>query len=95
VPAYERAELNAELKVVPSEEADQSPQQQIEAAKTVAGESGLAHEAGPETTILTGGRREVLEAAIKVVEASLDAGAHAVEVRVEAQGAAPSFTGEG
>ena len=95
MPAYERAELNAELKVVPSEKADQSPQQQIGAAKKVAGESGLAHEAGPETTILTGGRREVLEAAIKVVEASLDAGAHAVEVRIEAQGEASSFTGEG
>jgi uncharacterized protein YqgV (UPF0045/DUF77 family) len=95
VPAYERAELTAELKVVPSEETDQSPQQQIEAAKKVAGESGLGREAGPETTILTGGRREVLEAAIKVVEASLDAGAHAVEVRIEAQGEASSFTGEG
>ena len=95
MPAYERAELNAELKVVPSETAEASPQEQIEAAKKVAGESGLAHEAGPETTILTGGRREVLEAAIKVVEASLYAGAHAVEVRVEAQGEAPSFAGDG
>jgi uncharacterized protein YqgV (UPF0045/DUF77 family) len=95
VPGYERAELNAELKVVPSEEADRSPQQQVEAAKKAAGESGLAREAGPETTMLTGGRREVLEAAIRVVEASLDAGAHAVEVRVEAQGEAPSFAGDG
>jgi DNA mismatch repair ATPase MutL len=41
--------------------------------------------------MLTGGRGEVLEAAIKVVEASLDAGARAVEVRVEAQGEAPGF----
>ena len=95
MPGYERAELNAELKVVTSEEADQSPQQQVEAAKKAAGESGLAHEAGPETTMLSGGRREVLEAAIKVVEASLDAGAHAVEVRVEAQGEAPGFAGDG
>jgi uncharacterized protein YqgV (UPF0045/DUF77 family) len=91
VPGYERAELNAELKVVPAEEAEASPQEQVEAAKRVAGESGLAREAGPETTMLTGGRREVLEAAIKVVEASLDAGARAVEVRVEAQGEAPGF----
>ena len=95
MPGYERAELNAELKVVTSEVADQSPQQQVEAAKQAAGESGLAHEAGPETTMLTGGRREVLEAAIKVVEASLDAGAHAVEVRVEAQGEALGFAGDG
>jgi uncharacterized protein YqgV (UPF0045/DUF77 family) len=91
VPGYERAELNAELKVVPAEEAEVSPQEQVEAAKRVAGESGLAREAGPETTMLTGGRGEVLEAAIKVVEASLDAGARAVEVRVEAQGEASGF----
>ena len=91
MPGYERAELNADLKVVPAEEAEASPQEQVEAAKRVAGESGLAREAGPETTMLTGGRGEVLEAAIKVVEASLDAGARAVEVRVEAQGEAPGF----
>ncbi len=93
MPAYERAELNAELRVVPSEEAERSPQEQVEAAKRTAGESGLAREAGPETTMLTGGRREVLEAALKVVETSLDAGARAVEVRIEAQGEAPSFEG--
>ena len=93
MPAYERAELNAELKVVPSETAETSPQEQVEAAKKAAGESGLAHEAGPETTILTGGRREVLEAVTKVVEASLDAGARAVEMKIEAQGEAPSFEG--
>jgi uncharacterized protein YqgV (UPF0045/DUF77 family) len=93
VPTYERAELNAELKVVPSEAAEASPEEQVEAAKKAAGESGLAHEAGPETTVLTGGRREVLEAAIRVVEASLDAGARAVEMKIEAQGEAPSFEG--
>jgi uncharacterized protein YqgV (UPF0045/DUF77 family) len=93
VPAYERAELNAELKVVPSETAEASPQEQVEAAKKAAGDSGLAHEAGPETMILTGGRREVLEAVTKVVEASLDAGARAVEMKIEAQGEATSFEG--
>jgi len=93
VPAYERTELNAELKVVPSEGAEASPQEQVEAAKRAAGESGLAREAGPETTMLTGGREEVLEATVKVVEASLDAGARAVEVKIEAQGETPSFQG--
>ena len=91
MPAYERTELNAELKVVPSEGAETPPQEQVEAAKRVAGESGLAREAGPETTMLTGDRREVLAAAMEVVEASLDAGAHAVEIRFEAQGETPSF----
>ncbi len=93
MPAYERTELNAELKVVPSETAEAPPQEQIEAAKRAAGESGLAREAGPETTMLTGGRREVLEAAMEVVEASLDAGARAVEIKIEAQGETPSFGG--
>ena len=46
---------------------------------------------GPETTVLAGGRQEVLEAVTKVMEAALDAGAHAVRVRVEAEGDAPRF----
>ena len=95
MPAYERAELNAELKVVPSDAAEASPQQQVEAAKRAAGESGLAREAGPETTVLAGGRSEVLEATRKVIEASLDAGAHIVEVKVEAQEDAATFDEEG
>lgn len=94
MPGYERAQLSAELKVVPSREAKRSPREQIEAAKQAASESGLAHEAGPESTVLAGGRREVLEATMKVIEASLDAGAHVVQVEVEAQGDAKRF-GEG
>ena len=93
MPAYERAELTAELTVVPSSEAESPPREQVEAAKRAAGESGLAREAGPEITALAGGRREVLEASLKVIEAALDAGAHAVEVRVEAEGEAERFKG--
>jgi len=93
VPGYERAEVSAELTVVPSERAERSPREQVEAAKTVAGETGLAHEAGPETLVLAGGRREVLQATMEVVEASLDAGASAVEIKVEAEGDAPRFGG--
>jgi uncharacterized protein YqgV (UPF0045/DUF77 family) len=87
MPGYNRAEISAELTVVPSREAEKSPQEQIEAAKRAASDSGLAHEAGPETTVVSGGRSEVLEATRKVIEASLDAGAHAVQVKVEAEGA--------
>ena len=89
MPGYERAELTAELKVLPpGEDASRDP---IEAAKTAAGETGLAHEAGPETMVLSGGRREVLEAATRVVEAALDAGSRGVELKIEAQGDAPRF----
>jgi uncharacterized protein YqgV (UPF0045/DUF77 family) len=91
MPGYNRAELSAELTIVPFRKAEDSPQSQIEAAKRAASDSGLAHEAGPETTVIAGGRSEVLEAVRKVIEASLDAGAHAVQVRVEAEGEAARF----
>jgi uncharacterized protein YqgV (UPF0045/DUF77 family) len=91
MPGYHRAELNAELTIVPSPEAERSPRSQIEAAKKAASDSGLAHEAGPETMVLAGGRSEVLEAVRKVIDASLDAGADAVQVRVEAEAEAARF----
>ena len=93
MPAFERAELTAELKVLASGEGE--TQGEIEAAKAAAGESGLAHEAGPETMVLAGGRREVLDAATRVVEAALDAGAGGVEIKIEAQGDAPRFEEQG
>ncbi len=91
MPGYNRAEISAELTVVTTTEAERPPQEQVEAAMQAASDSGLAHEAGPETTVLAGGRSEVLEAMRKVIEASLDAGAKAVRVEVEAQGDAASF----
>jgi uncharacterized protein YqgV (UPF0045/DUF77 family) len=91
MPGYNRAEISAELTVVTSREAEKSPREQIEAAKQAASDSGLAHEAGPETTVLSGGRSEVLDATRKVIEASLDAGAHVVQVKVEAEGDAARF----
>ena len=93
MPGYERAEVSAELTVLPSERAEKPPQEQIEAAKTAASETGLAHEAGPETLVVAGGRREVIEAMMEIIEASLDAGASAVEIKVEAQSDAPRFGG--
>jgi uncharacterized protein YqgV (UPF0045/DUF77 family) len=84
MPGYNRAPVSAELTVVPSSHGREPPQAQIEAARAAAGSSGLAHESGPGSTLLAGGRSEVLEAAFKAVEASLDAGAHIVQVKVEA-----------
>lgn len=91
MPGYERAEVSAELKVVTSDRAENPPRKQLEAAMNAAGESGLAHEAGPETTVLAGGRMEVLQATMKVIDAALDAGAKAVEVKVEAEADASRF----
>ena len=93
MPAFERAELTAELKVLPSGEG--VSRAQVEAAKAAAGETGLAHEAGPETMVLAGERREVLDAVTRVLEATLDAGAGGVELRIEAQGDAPRFGEQG
>ena len=84
MPGYNRAPVSAELTVVPSPQGRDSPRAQIEAAWQAASASGLAHESGPDSTLLAGGRSEVLEAAFKAVEASLDAGAHIVQVKVEA-----------
>ena len=86
MPAFERAELTAELKVLAS--GGDGP---VEAAKTAAGQTGIAHEAGPETMVLAGGHREVLDAVTRVVEAALDAGAAGVELRVEVEREAERF----
>lgn len=96
MPGYNRAELNVEFKIVGSERAEKPPREQVEAGLRVANESGLAaHEAGPDTTALAGGRSEVLETVMKVIEASLDAGARIVEVKVEAQEESGKFGAPG
>ena len=55
----------------------------LAAALEVGGASGLAREAGPETLALAGDRGPVLEAALRAVEAALDAGAQRVEASFE------------
>lgn len=77
------AELVAELTIETSSESENSAGEQIEAGKRAAACSDLAREAGPEAIILAGSKTEVLEALPEVVRAALDAGAKAVEVRVE------------
>ncbi len=91
MPGYHRAELSAELKIVPSSAGEEAPREQIEAAKQAASESGLAHEAGPETTVLAGERTEVLEALMEAMRTSLEAGARTIEVKVEAEAEAERF----
>jgi rRNA maturation endonuclease Nob1 len=88
MPGYERAELSAELRVV------QPTEEHLQAVRDAAAETGLAHEAGPETVVLSGGRGEVLEATLNVLNAALDAGARNVDVRIEAEGDAPRFEEE-
>ena len=92
MPGHNRDEIAAELKITPSPRAEQPPRAQIEAVMRAAGESGLAaHEAGPDSIVLSGGREGVLDAVRGVTEAALDAGAKTVEVRVEAQEEAGRF----
>ena len=55
-----------------------------EAARDAAAPSGLARAAGPEETLLAGSRAEVLSLLGDVLGAALDAGAHQIDVRVEA-----------
>jgi uncharacterized protein YqgV (UPF0045/DUF77 family) len=91
MPGYHRAEISAELSVTPSTGGREPPRAQEEAARKAASESGLAHEGGPGSTLLAGNRDEVLAAAVQVVAAALDAGAHRVQVKFEASGDAPRF----
>jgi hypothetical protein len=60
------------------------PPAAAEAAAAVAGPSGIAHEGGPDETLLAGSREQVLATLGDVVMAALDAQAHRIEVRLEA-----------
>ena len=71
------AELTAEYEVF-------GPEAAQAAARAVAEPSGLAREAGPGVTALTGPRDPVMATLRAVVSAALDAGAHRVDVRLEA-----------
>jgi hypothetical protein len=72
------AELTAEISV-------SGPDAAGAAARDAAAASGIALDAGPGETMLSGSRAAVLGALDDVVRAALDAGAHALDVRLEAR----------
>jgi hypothetical protein len=75
------AELTAELTVDSgSPEIDRAA---YHAGREVAARSGLARDAGPVTTALSGAKAEVLDALRAVLDAALAAGAVTVDVRLE------------
>ena len=69
------AELTAEYRI-------EGPDEALAAALDVAGPTGLAREAGPGVTALSGDRGAVLGTLGDVVMAALDAGAHEIDVRL-------------
>ncbi len=71
------AELTAELTIAPDEEGA------VSAGRRAASETGLALDAGPTTTALSGAKGEVLDALRQVLDAALSAGASTVEVKLE------------
>jgi uncharacterized protein YqgV (UPF0045/DUF77 family) len=71
------AELTAELTIAPEDD------QAVRAGRQAAADTGLALDAGPTTTALSGARGEVLDALSRVLDAALTAGATTVEVRLE------------
>lgn len=96
MPGYNRAELSVEIEIFPSAQGTKSPREQVEAGARAANASGLsAHEAGPDTTALAGGRAEVLDAVREVIDAALDAGAGEIQVKVEMQEESRKFGGAG
>jgi uncharacterized protein YqgV (UPF0045/DUF77 family) len=71
------AELTAELTIAPDHD------RAVRAGREAAVQTGLALDAGPTTTALSGARGEVLDALRQVLDAALSAGATTVEVRLE------------
>jgi len=71
------AELTAHFTVEGADEA-------YAAAMSAAEPSGLAREAGPRALMLAGPRDEVLSALNLALAAALDAGAHGLDVKLEA-----------
>jgi hypothetical protein len=71
------AELTAELTL-------EGPDEARAAAREAAGASGIGLDAGPGQTMLSGSRSAVLSALDAVVRAALEAGAHQLDVRLEA-----------
>ena len=71
------AELTAEYRI-------DGPDEAVTAALDVTGPTGIAREAGPGVTALSGSRADVLATLTDVVLAALDAGAWRFDVRLEA-----------
>ena len=71
------AELTAELTIDPAD------REAVKAGRQAAVESGLALDAGPEVTALSGAKPEVLETLHRVLDAALAAGAATIEVRLQ------------
>jgi uncharacterized protein YqgV (UPF0045/DUF77 family) len=75
------AELTAELTVDSGSPEIDGPA--LAAARQAAARSGLARDAGPATTALSGAKAEVLGALQAALDAALAAGAMTVDVRLE------------
>jgi hypothetical protein len=71
------AELSAHFTIA-------GPAEARDAARRAAAPSGVARDAGPDETLLSGSRAAVLAALGDAVVAALDAGAHGIDVRLDA-----------
>lgn len=76
------AEVTATFTIAPS--AADHMARHVKLAVDEARASGLATEAGPDTTALSGGRAEVLATLTKVIDIAIGAGATTIEVKLEA-----------
>jgi len=82
------AELSVQLTI-------DGPDAAKEAGRAAAAPSGLAREAGPEQTLLSGSRADVLATLGDVLGAALEAGAHLIDVRVGAPTEGPGTNAGG
>jgi uncharacterized protein YqgV (UPF0045/DUF77 family) len=74
------SELNAQFTIHP---ADEGMAGHVRAGVDAARASGLALEIGPSETALSGAKTEVLDALRAVLDASIEAGAQSIEVKLE------------
>jgi hypothetical protein len=75
MPGHNRAELSTELSVVPSWGEAGIAARSVRGRAPSSEPVWLAHESGPGSTMLAGGRHKVRYAMREVIEASLGAGA--------------------
>jgi uncharacterized protein YqgV (UPF0045/DUF77 family) len=76
------ADVTAEFTIHPSTEGERE-EPHVTAGVEAARRSGLAVEVSPLGTGLSGGRAEVLQALMRVMEAALAAGARSIHIKVE------------
>jgi uncharacterized protein YqgV (UPF0045/DUF77 family) len=91
MPHPHRASFTAEVSITTSNEAAMSPGQQLDSVRRAAADVGIAHESGPDATLLAGSLDEVLAGVRRMLEAAMRAGVESAAVRMRPGKESPRF----